>query len=70
MLGGIRRKAREKGGRDESSDAFRLQKIAVLPASLWVGFFWLASFAALLFGAAILLGLVVEPVGWPGASPR
>jgi hypothetical protein len=65
----VRRGLREKGQPDLRSDAARLGVITMLPAALWVGFFWLASLATLLFGAAILLGLIVEPVDWPGARP-
>jgi hypothetical protein len=45
-------------GKDDSSDAFQLKAMTFLPASLWSGFFWLGSLAALVYGGGILLGLV------------
>jgi hypothetical protein len=53
----LRQKAKRKGGRDESSDAFGLRKLTYLPAGLWMAVFWLGSLTALVFGAAMLLGL-------------
>ncbi len=51
------RRERAKGP-DTGSDAVALRAMTFLPAPLWVGFFWLATLAALLYGAAILLGRV------------
>ena len=45
-------------GPDKLSDAYQLRKLSLLPASLWSGFFWLSTLAALGYGAAILFGLV------------
>ena len=45
-------------GPDNRSDAFQLRKLTFLPASLWSGFFWLATLAALGYGAGILFGIV------------
>lgn len=47
-----------RDGKDAGSDAFQLRKMTFLPASLWSGFFWLLTLAALIYGASILLGLV------------
>ena len=47
-----------RAGEDGRSDAYRLRKATLLPASLWSGFFWLTSIVAMGFGAGILLGLV------------
>jgi hypothetical protein len=49
------RRERAKGP-DTGSDAVQLRRMTYLPAPLWVGFFWLATLAALLYGAAVLLG--------------
>jgi hypothetical protein len=46
---------------DDSSDGYQLRKMTYIPTSLWVGFFWLATLAALVLGAGILLGLVGQP---------
>jgi len=58
LIGGIRSvtelaRARESR-RDVSSDAYHLRAMTHLPAGLWVGFFGLFSFAALILGALIL----------------
>jgi hypothetical protein len=46
-----------RSGDDTGSDAYRLRLMTFLPASLWSGFFWLATLAALIYGGGILLGL-------------
>jgi hypothetical protein len=47
-----------RNGGDTGSDAVVLRTMTWLPASLWSGFFWLASLIALVVGAGILLHLV------------
>lgn len=47
-----------RDGDDQGSDAYRLRGMTFLPASLWSGFFWLATLVALGYGAAILVGAV------------
>jgi hypothetical protein len=47
-----------KQGSDEKSDAYQLRKLTHVPASLWSGFFWLATLVALFFGGLVLLELV------------
>jgi hypothetical protein len=50
---------RRRGQRDRETDAYRLfRHFLLVPPIIWVGVFWLATLAALLFGAAILLGMV------------
>jgi hypothetical protein len=56
-LAKLRRRGRESGRKDTSSDAYALRKLTFLPASLWVGLFWLLSLMALIYGAGVLLGL-------------
>jgi hypothetical protein len=51
------------GGADTSSDAYLLRRMTYLPSSLWSGFFWLATLAALVYGAGLLLGVVTLEVG-------
>jgi len=63
LVGGFRhvlefRRIRPRGGKDSDSDAAVLRKMTFLPAPLWVGFFWIATFAALLYGGGILLGML------------
>jgi len=58
LIGGVRSvsdlaRARQSG-KDAASDAYRLRGMTHLPAGLWVGFFGLFSFAALILGALIL----------------
>jgi glucose-6-phosphate-specific signal transduction histidine kinase len=60
---GVRRAAKESKKPDKSSDGYRLKEQTHIPAPLWVGFFWLATLAALVLGAAILLGVVAQPAG-------
>jgi hypothetical protein len=51
-----------KQGKDVESDAYQLRKLTHVPASLWSGFFWLATLVALFFGGLVLLELVhIEP---------
>jgi len=45
-------------GWGHSADAAALRKASYLPKTLWSGFFWLATLAALVYGGGILLGLV------------
>jgi hypothetical protein len=45
-------------GADSGSDVVALRKMSLLPASLWSGFFWLLTLAALIYGGLILLGVV------------
>jgi len=45
-------------GRTTSADAAGLKKLTFLPATVWDGFFWLATLAGLAYGGGILLGLV------------
>lgn len=47
-----------RAGDDRRSDAYRVGKATMLPASLWSGFFWLTSIVAMVFGAGIMLGFV------------
>lgn len=47
---------------DTSSDAYHLRRLSLLPASLWSGFFWLATLAAIGYGAAILFGFIAVGV--------
>jgi hypothetical protein len=66
------RKAASKAGKpDKESDAVMLRQSTNVPAPMWVGFFFLTTLAALFFGGAILLGMVVEPGLIPatGVSP-
>jgi hypothetical protein len=61
---GIRQAIRSRGRKDTESDAFGLREKTHIPATLWVGFWWLASLVALVCGAGILLELVdVVPDG-------
>jgi hypothetical protein len=53
----VRRAARAVG-REPDNDAKSLRDLTWLPGGFWIGFWWLATLGALLFGAAILLGLV------------
>jgi len=58
LIGGVRSvlnlsRIRETG-RDTVSDVYFLQKSSYLPASLWIGFYGLFSFASLVLGALIL----------------
>jgi hypothetical protein len=70
-LQAARTTARKAGKPDKESDAFQLRESTKVPAPLWVGFFFLATLAALFFGGAILLGMVLEPglVPAPAGSP-
>jgi hypothetical protein len=54
-LSQVRRKIREAKKKDDSSDAFQLRKLTYVPATLWVGFFFLATLAALVLGGTILI---------------
>lgn len=46
-------------GAARGSDADQLARISGVPAGVWVGLFWLACAAALMLGAALLLGRTV-----------
>jgi hypothetical protein len=45
-------------GPSPASDAGQLRELSLLPAKLWVGFFGLASFAALVAGGLIMVGAI------------
>ncbi len=44
-------------GPDTGSDAYKLRQLTHLPASLFLGFFWLFSLLSLLYGGVLLLGI-------------
>ena len=62
LIGGIRSVLELSNARqaitDTSSDAYQLRRLTLIPATLWVGFFGLFTFAALVAGALILTGAV------------
>jgi hypothetical protein len=67
LLGGVRgvmdlhrgrMTLRQSGSRDTWSDSYRLRTLTYIPAMLWTGVFGLATGAALIIGAGILLGLI------------
>lgn len=70
-LHAARRVGSRTGKPDKGSDAVVLRQSTRVPAPLWVGFFFLATLAALFFGGAILFGMVLEPglVPAPAGSP-
>jgi hypothetical protein len=49
---------RRSGSRDTWSDSHRLRTLTYIPAMLWTGVFGLATGAALIIGAGILLGFI------------
>jgi hypothetical protein len=58
VLQGVRRDLKSQGHKDAGHDAAHLRDKTKLPAALWVGFWWLATLAALIYGAGILFGVV------------
>jgi Peptidase M50B-like len=68
LIGGVRQaielgKSRKRAGvSDTVSDAYQLRKLTYIPAPLWTGLFAVGAVAALILGAAILLGVVGQPI--------
>jgi hypothetical protein len=60
LIGGIRSvlelSALRADGPDTTSDAYKLGRMTYLPAAIWVGFFTIVGFAALVAGGLIMAG--------------